>query len=307
MSAKHASLSIEVSLLVVLSTLWGASYTLIKFGIATIPPVTFIAGRTLIAGALLAAILAARGIAWPRDRRTWGRFLFQALMNSVIPFTLIAWAEQSIDAGLAVILNSLSPVFTFLITAFVTRHEPVNLVSGFGIVLSLAGVALMIGLDAFSGLGREVVAQGAVLIATLCYAVGAISGKGFKGLDPTVPAAGSMLCGAALLIPLSLVVDRPWTVTPSLSSLVALVGLAVFSTALAFVIFFRLMQTLGSVRTTSQAFLRVPIGVGIGMVLLAETPKPTTWIGLVCVGFGVAAITLRRAAAKSAVPQPSAT
>jgi drug/metabolite transporter (DMT)-like permease len=106
------------------------------------------------------------------------------------------------------------------------------------------------------------------------------------------PAAGSLLCGAAILIPASLVLDRPWTLAPSLSSMLALLGLAVFSTALAFVIYFRLVVTLGSVGTTAQAYLRVPIGVALGVVILGETLTSTVWIGLGCVVVGVAAMTM---------------
>jgi drug/metabolite transporter (DMT)-like permease len=106
------------------------------------------------------------------------------------------------------------------------------------------------------------------------------------------PAAGSLLCGAVILLPISLVVDRPWTLAPSMSSLLALLGLSVFSTALAFVIYFRLIRTLGSVGTTAQAYLRVPVGVALGVVFLGETLSPTAWVGLGCVVIGVAAMTI---------------
>src|SRR5689334_20330748 len=96
----------DLALLLVLATLWGASYTFIRIGVETIPPITYIAARTLIAGGLLFAIIRARGIAVPRDAATWRKFLFQACLNSVVPFTLIAWGEKSVDAGLATILNA---------------------------------------------------------------------------------------------------------------------------------------------------------------------------------------------------------
>jgi len=128
--------------------------------------------------------------------------------------------------------------------------------------------------------------------AAICYAGAAIFSRGFKGLDPMAPAAGSLLCGAVVLIPLSLVVEQPWTITPSTNALLALLGLAVFSTAAAFVIYFRLIQTLGSVGTTAQAYLRVPIGVALGVLFLGEHLSPTAWIGLACVVVGVAAMTI---------------
>lgn len=288
----QTTLARELLLLLLLATCWGSAYTFIKVGIETIPPVTLIAARTLIAGALLLAILRLRGLRMPRDRAVWGRFLVQACFNSAVPFTLIAWAEQSIDAGLAVILNSLTPVVTFLITALVTRHETVSSRKLLGVVAGLAGASLIIGVRALDGLGSDVLAQLAVVAATVCYACAAIYGKTFKGLDPMMPAAGSLVCGAVLLLPASLVIDHPWTLSPSLPSLAALLALSVFSTSLAFVIYFRLVQTLGSVATTSQAYLRVPIGVAIGALFLGERLPLTAWIGLAFVMIGVLAMTL---------------
>ncbi|NUS68632.1 MAG: EamA family transporter [Ensifer adhaerens] len=294
------NLSFELLLLLALATLWGASYTFIKIGIETIPPVTLIAARTLIAGTLLLAVLRWRGLSLPRDAATWRRFLFQACLNSVVPFTLIAWAEQTIDAGIASILNATTPIFAFLMTALITRHEAVTARKLVGIVAGMTGISLIIGMEAFGGLGEQLLPQLAVVLATVCYAGAAIFGRGFKGLDPMMPAAGSLIAGAALLIPVSLVVDRPWTLTPSAESLLALLGLAVFSTALAFAIYFRLIQTLGSVGATAQAYLRVPIGVAIGALFLGERLSDTAWIGLGCVIVGVAAMTIparQRAAA----------
>ncbi|WP_119389639.1 DMT family transporter [Taklimakanibacter lacteus] len=292
----------ELLLLAALATLWGASYTFIKIGVATIPPVTFIAARTLIAALILLMVLRLRGLSMPRDRLSWKRFAIQAALNSVLPFTLIAWAELTLDAGLAVILNSTTPIFTFLITIAVTRHEPATLRKFFGVIAGMAGICLIIGIEALNGIGRELLAQLAIIVATISYAGAAIFGRNFKDLDPMMPAAGSMVSGAVMLIPLSLVIDRPWTLSPSTDSLLALLALAVFSTALAFCIFFRLVHTLGSVGTTAQAYLRVPIGVAIGSYFLSETLSRTAWIGLICVVAGVAAMTLPKRAKDAAAP-----
>ena len=289
---QHRTLAVELALLLLLATLWGASYTFIKLGVATIPPITLIAARTAIAGAWLLAIMHWRGLKMPRDAATWRRFLFQACLNSVIPWTLIAWGERSLDAGLAAILNSTSPIFTFFLTLAIARHEPLTARKLFGVFAGIVGICLIVGVQALGGLGEQLVAQVATVLATICYAGAAIFSRGFRDLDPMAPAAGSLLAGAAVLIPISLVVDQPWTLTPSTSSMLALLGLAVFSTALAFVIYFRLIQTLGSVGTTAQAYLRVPIGVAIGVVFLGESLTSTAWIGLACVIIGVAAMTI---------------
>jgi len=290
--SEKPDMTTELALLAVLAMLWGASNTFIKIGVETIPPVTFIAGRTLIAGGILLGLIRWRGLAMPRDAVNWRRFMFQACLNSVIPFTLIAAAERSIDAGLATILNATSPIFTFLLTALITRHEPVTARKLVGVGAGIAGICLIVGMEALGGIGHQLWAQVAVVAATICYAGAAIFGRNFRGLDPMVPAAGSMICGALILIPLSFVFDRPWTLTPSAASILALLGLSVFSTALAFSIYFRLIHTLGSVGTTSQAYLRVPIGVGIGAIFLGESLGPTAWLGMGFVVLGVAAMTI---------------
>ncbi|MDA0158905.1 EamA family transporter [Solirubrobacter ginsenosidimutans] len=298
MESKRPGLGVGLLLLGVLATLWGASYSFIKVGVETIPPVTLIAARTLIAGTLLLGVLAVRGQRLPTRSGLWWRFLVQACLNSVVPFTLIAWAELTVDAGLATILNSTSPIFAFLLTAAVTRHEPATGRKLLGVVAGMAGVCLIVGVEALHGLGEASAAQLAIVAATVCYAGAAVFGRGFAGVDPMLPAAGSMLCGAAILVPASLVVDRPWTLAPSTVSLLALLALSAFSTALAFVIYFRLVQTLGSVATTAQAYLRVPVGVVIGVLFLGETPTAVAWIGLICVVTGAAAMTLPRSAAR---------
>lgn len=291
-AAPPPSLTRELALLLLLSTLWGASYSFIKIGVETIPPITFMAGRTIIAGAVLLAVLHARGMRMPTGRATWRYFLVQAGLNSVVPFTLIAWAETRLDAGLAVILNATTPIFAFLIALLIGRREAVDGRKAFGITSGLAGTCLIVGTGALHGLGEQMLPQLAVLVATLCYGGGALYSARFKGLDPMMPAAGSMICGAAMLLPASLIVDRPWTLAPSWESLAALLALALFSTALAFVVFFRLVQTLGAIGATAQAYIRVPIGVAISVVLLGEALPPTAWLGFAAVVAGVIAMTL---------------
>jgi drug/metabolite transporter (DMT)-like permease len=280
----------EYVLLLVLAALWGASYTFIRLGVATIPPVTLMAARTLIGGALLFAMLAARDIAMPRDVASWRRFMFQALLNSVVPFTLIARAEQTVEAGLTTILCSTSPIFTFLITFAVTRQEPATFTKLFGVISGIIGICLIVGVEVLGGIGTELVADLSLIAAALCFSGAAIFGRSFGTLDPMVPATGSMLCGSLVLIPISLVAEQPWTIAPSATSVMALIALSVFSTAFAFALYFRLVRTLGSVGVTAQAYLRVPFGVAIGVAFLGEHLAPGALIGLACVVAGVAAM-----------------
>jgi drug/metabolite transporter (DMT)-like permease len=283
---------VDLALLLLLATLWGASYSFIRIAVATIPPLTLMALRTLVAGSLLAAWIALRRIGVPRDAACWRRFLVQALLNSVVPFTLIAWAEQYVEAGLAALLNATSPVLVSVAALCLRRHEQMSARTLVGVGAGLAGICMVIGTSALGGVGSQVLPQLAIVAATICYAGAAIHGGSFQHIPPVVTAAGSLLTGAALLVPASLAFDHPWTLYPSASSLAALLALAVLSTAAAFVIYFRLVRTLGPVATTAQSYLRVPIGVALGVIFLDETLTRTVWIGSALVVAGVAAIAI---------------
>ena len=158
----------EVAWLVLLATLWGASYTFIKLGVESIPPITFIAARTTIAAVVLVGVLRWRGAAMPNDFAVWRRFLFQACLNSVIPFTLIAWAEQSVDAGLATILNSSAPIFVCILTWCLARHQSATGRQVFGVVAGMIGIVLIIGVQAAAGVGQQLTAELAIIAATVC-------------------------------------------------------------------------------------------------------------------------------------------
>ena len=163
----HPKIASELALLLVLAALWGVSYTFLKVAVATIPPITLIAGRTLIAGLLLVVIMHWRGMKLPADAANWRRFLFQACLNSVIPWTMVAWGTQALDAGVATILNSTAPIFTFLLTFAVTRHEAVTSRKLVGVVAGMAGICLIVGMQALAGLGEQLAAQIAMLFAAI--------------------------------------------------------------------------------------------------------------------------------------------
>lgn len=280
----------EIILLLFLSFLSAATFSLIKIGGESIPPVTLIAVRSSIAATILYVVLSFRGIQMPRDRRAWCMFLVQSCCNTVIPFTLIAWAQQRIDAATSVILVSSSPFFIYVINATVLRWERSTIIGFLGIFLGFGGVWLTISGSIDLGQEGSLIAQLLILAAAFCFACSALLGRQFSEFDPLVPAAGSLICGSALLIPASMLVDKPWSIQPTLCSIQALLILSIFSTALAFVIFFRLVQTLGPMATSAQAYLRVPFGVAIATTFLNEEVSPTAWTGVVLLLLGVAAM-----------------
>lgn len=280
-------------LVATLALLWGASFSLIKIAVETIPPLTVAALRAVGGGLLLFALMGRDGPALWRSGISFRTYFAQAIFACVIPWTFVAWASRTIDSSLATVLNSLSPIFTFLLTWGITRHEAVTARAFYGVVLGLAGVFTIIGVNALAGLGSHTVAEIACVAGSLSYAIAAIIGRRFDRLSPMVPAAGSTLVAAVILIPLAFVIEQPWEVRPSLPSILSVVGLIVFSTGVAFVIYFRLISTIGSIGTTAQAYLRILVGVVVGVAFLGERLEPSFVIGLVLVVAGVIAMVTR--------------
>jgi drug/metabolite transporter (DMT)-like permease len=216
--------------------------------------------------------------------------LVQGFLQSALPFTLISWGERHIDSGLAGLLNSTPPLFVFLF-GFATLRRAAGVGRKlFGVALGFAGVLFVLGVDSLQGLGSETLAQLAVTGASVSYALAALYGRRFAGQPAIVTAARAMAMAALLMLPLACALDRPWELAPSAEGLAAVVLLAVFSTALAMIIFFRLLRTIGSLGTTSGSYLRAGFSVLLGVGLLGE---PVTWslaAGLALILAGVAAV-----------------
>ena len=266
----RASNVVEYALLVALATLWGASYPLIRIALESLGPITLMAVRVSLAALLLCVIAWSRGERFPRERSTWGAFLVQAFFNSIGAWTLLAWGQQFVNSGLAGVLNSTSPIFVFFLTLLWTRHEHAGVLRLMGALLGLLGVVIIIGANAFSGLGSDVVAELAILGGAFLYGCAAIYGKRFHPHPPVVTAAATMIWATVILYPLAMVVEKPWTFEPTLRSAGAAAALAVFSTALALLIYFRLVNTIGSLGVASQSYLRSVIAIAMGVVLLHE-------------------------------------
>ena len=280
-------------LVLLLALLWGGSYPLLKVAVDTLPPLTVAALRSLLGGLILLAALGPRVklLAGMRSGPALRALVIQSAFNCVIPWMLVAWAMRSLDAGLAAILNSLSPIFIFLLTALVTRHEPVTRRKFAGVVLGICGVVTIVGVDALKGAGAQTLAELACVAGAFSYAVAGVIGVRFAKVTPLVPAAGTTLIAALVLVPLALVFEQPWNAQPSAASLLAILAGAVLSTGLALVIYFRLLATVGSIAMSSQAYLRIIVGVGLGMAFLGEKPTSHAVVGLCLVVAGVVAMT----------------
>ncbi|MFH1806463.1 MAG: EamA family transporter [Pseudomonadota bacterium] len=291
-SGLPVKLPFELALLGLLALLWGSSYLFIKIAVAEIPPVTLIAIRVSIAALFLVAVLLWRGERLPRDATTWRMLFLQAIFNSIGAWTVLAWGQQYVDSGLASVLNSTSPVFVFLITAIVTRHESVGMLRLIGAGLGITGVILIVGPDMLRGLGQQVAGQAAVLLGAVLYAGAAIYGRRFSHLPATVTAAGTMIWASICLVPASFVLEHPWRLAPSINAILATLVLSVFCTGIALLLYFRLVRTLGSMGVASQSYLRAGIGVMLGLFFLGETLTPMMAAGICAALLGVAAINL---------------
>lgn len=279
-------------MLLTLACLWSSTYPLTKIGLGSIPPITFISARSLIAALFLLVILWTRGIRIPTDARAWKLFAVQQTINSTIPFLIITWAQQYVPAAPTVVLASTTPIFAFLITLTITRHEPATLLKLAGAILGLAGTVVIVGLDAIHSLGSEVFAESAILLATISFACATIFGLRLSDYDPMVVAAGSLLFGGLVLLPASLVVEHPWTLHPTVPSLVAVVTMGIFSSGLGLMLFYMCLGRLGTLTTNAQGYLRIPIGVGLSVLLLGESVPSNLALGLLLVMAGVAAMTV---------------
>ena len=179
----------DYALLLALACCWSSTYPLTKIGLGSIPPITFISARSLIAALFLLAVLRARGMRIPTDAKAWKLFAFQQTINSTIPFLMITWAQQYVPAASTVVLASTTPIFAFLITWGITRHEPATLLKLVGAILGLAGTAVIIGLDALGGLSSDILAEIVILLATISFACATIFGLRLSDYDPMVVAA----------------------------------------------------------------------------------------------------------------------
>jgi drug/metabolite transporter (DMT)-like permease len=197
-----------------------------------------------------------------------------------------------VPAAPTVVLASTTPIFAFLITWGITRHEPATLLKLAGAVLGLAGTAAIIGLGSLSGLGGNIFPEMVILLATVSFACATIFGLRLTEYDPMVVAAGSLLFGGLLLLPVALIVDQPWTLRPTPEALVATVTMGIFSSAFGLMLFYMCLTRLGTLTTNAQGYLRIPIGVGLSVVLLGESVPPNLALGLLLVMAGVAAMTI---------------
>ncbi|MHA7772050.1 DMT family transporter [Roseibium sp. M-1] len=283
--------TLELTLLGVLALLWGSSYMWISLALPSFPPATLIAIRVFLAALVLLAIMTARGMRMPVDGHSWRLFFVQSLVNSTGPWLMLAWAQQYAGSAVSSVLNSTSPLWVFAFSfLLLQRGQRPGARQLTGALLGFGGIVLIVGVGALQDIGQNLVPQLVVLAGAALYGIAALRGPLFAGRPPIVTATGTLLCASAVLVPASLVLDRPWTLTPDMTGIVAALTLSIACTALAFLIYFRLLSTLGPMGTASQAYLRSGVGVFLGVVFLSESLTLETFAGICLAIFGVVLI-----------------
>jgi drug/metabolite transporter (DMT)-like permease len=284
---------LDWSLLLALSILWGGSFFFVGVVVKTVPPFTIVLLRVAIAAAALHLVLRATRSPMPWDARTWLAFFCMGLLNNAIPFSLIAWGQTHIASGLASILNATTPLFTVLVAHALTADERLSKGRIVGVLLGLAGVVALIGPQALVGLGKDVLAQFAVLGAALSYGFAATFGRRFRrmGVSPLATATGQVTASSTLILPVALIIDRPWTLpSPGLPVWAAILGLALLATALAYILFFRILASAGAVNLMLVTFLIPVSAILLGSAFLGETLAAMDFVGMALIGLGLAAI-----------------
>ncbi|HWU62312.1 MAG TPA: DMT family transporter [Ensifer sp.] len=293
MSVRRTMGPAEWAMLIALSLLWGGSFFFNGVAVKTLPPLTLVLLRVTLAAVTLNLVLILRGTPLPLDRRVWTAFFGMGLLNNVVPFTLIVWGQTHIASGLASILNATTPLFAVIAAHLLTADEKMSSNRVTGVVAGFAGVVLMIGPTALGGAAVNLWAQCAVLCAAISYSLAGIFGRRFKalGVTPLATATGQVTAAAILLLPITAVVDAPWRLAfPSVDVWLSVAGIALLSTALAYILYFRILSSAGATNIALVTFLIPVSAILLGALFLNERLMPRHFGGLALIAIGLAAI-----------------
>ena len=284
---------VEWSMLIVLSMLWGGSYFFVEIALFEWSPLLIVAVRVSIAALVIWTIVLAAGLPIPRSRPAWTAFALMGLLNNVVPFLLIVWGQKEITSGLAAILTASTPVFTVVVAGLLLRDERMTASKLFGAMLGLVGVILLIGPSALSRMDASLMAQLAILTAALSYAFAGVYARRLPAMniDPVVAAAGQLLMSSLIMIVLVLAFETPAPLLRSSVSVWAAVGaMAVLSTALAYILYFRIIATAGATNAMLVTLLMPVTAILLGSLFLGERIQALHLAGMAVIGLGLSVI-----------------
>ncbi|MBJ2153789.1 DMT family transporter [Paracoccus sp. IB05] len=281
------------ALLLLLSVLWGGAFFFAAVAVRELPPLTVVLARTGLAALALAFVLCVLGERWPFRGKAIPAFLIMGLLNNLLPFSLLFWAQTMIPSGLASILNATTPIFAIIIAHFLLADERMTRNKALGIGFGFFGVVVLLGGNLLDGQGFAIGGMLACLGAALSYGFAGTYGRRFRsmGFSSAQVALGQLLATTIMMIPLASLIDRPWTlVLPSFAAIASVVALAVASTALAYVVFFRLLASAGAVNTALVTLLIPVSAIVLGALFLGEALAARHYVGMALIGVGLLAI-----------------
>jgi drug/metabolite transporter (DMT)-like permease len=280
-------------ILLVLAVIWGGAFFFIDVAVRNVPPLTYVWLRVTIAAIGMWVFVWLKRETLQLPRSAWGSMLVLALLNNTLPFALFGWSQTHIASGLASILNATTPIWGVVVAHFLTHDERMTPRRAAGVCLGFVGVATMIGPSIFSSLGAGALPQLACVTASLSYALAAVWARRFRrqNISPLSVTTGQLTASSLMMLPVSLVIDRPWTsVMPPVSALAAIAALALLCTAFGYVLYFRLIATSGATNALLVTLLVPPVAILLGGLFLGETLATQDFIGLGLIALGLAAI-----------------
>ena len=279
--------------LLLLAAIWGGAFFFIGVAVRHVPPLTYVWLRLTIAAGGMGLFLKLKGEPLGLPRSAWGSMLVLAFLNNALPFTLFGWGQTHIASGLASILNATTPIWGVVVAHIFTHDERMSPRKIAGVLLGFGGVATMIGPALLSNIGANALAQLACITAALSYALAAVWARRFRrmGLKPMAVTTGQLIAGAAMMLPMAMIVDQPWTnPLPPLSAWGAIIALGLLCSAFAYVLYFRLIDSAGATNALLVTLLVPPVAIFLGATFLGEALAPQDFLGLGLIALGLAAI-----------------
>lgn len=283
----------EWGMLIGLSVIWGGSFFFVEIALRDVSPFIIVLSRVVIAVIALYIVMRAAGLALPTGWAVWQIFLVLGIINTAVPFTFLAWGQSQITGGLASIMNATTPLFVIVVAHFGTRDERLTPGRIFGVALGFSGVVFMVGPAAADGFSASLMGQLSCLSAPVCYAFGTVYARKLAPLRlaPLQAATGQFMMSALFLIPVVSVIDAPWAIEmPSIETWAALIALGVLSTAVAYLIYFRILSTAGATNILLVTFMVPVTAIVLGVAFLGEHLEAIHFIGMALIGVGLATI-----------------
>lgn len=275
-------------LLIFLSVLWGGTFLFVNVAVQEVPVLTLVLARVSLAAIFLAPVLYAMRLRLPSTLKAWQPFIVLALLNNIVPFVLIARAQKEIAIGLASVLQATTPLFGVVLAYVFTDDEKLTTPRLVGVMVGVAGVVVLVGPEALLGTPSNLLGMVLMLSAAFSYGASGVWSRRFKSTPPLVTSTSLLICSTVVLFPLALVLDQPWRLAaPSNAAIASVISLAVLSTALAYIVFFRIMAVSGPTNTWLVTLLNPVSAIALGVVVLGEVLWPRQIIGALVIAIAL--------------------